>query len=478
MIKLTSIAKKELIEKIGILQPNIKDIDDGLANYSDILKRILEDEDTSVELAEKIREIMIGDIVDPLNAIRFLISEGLYNKETSEGKLEEDFKINDEEVGIKSIKIKTSGNLTGSNAVESARASLGIRESKKITLFTSGFWIAIGNISNIDIIDFERRLTEMSLEVRESMLGLEFTSDVSFYTEIIMDFVEDHLIASSLDVDNEEIRKYILMADVEMLYGGVIDAINPRGFTNFFKCSNALTVVDNTDEEDEIGVAVGEVLKCDETFTARLKATNLLKVASDKLNSEQRLILLGSKNSTDIETLAKYKESFNIDASPITIDDDDIKFFLILKDASLSDVVLAGKFWNDNIAEALNNLSLGDDDKLKINAYKKYYTAQALAIYAPYIDKLILSDGSEIDDMGSIIGVLAEISDNDVLSKGLSEYVSKYIDSRIISIYAVPEFTCSKCNESFSSEEAKEDFKGFIPINLRKYFFTLLTLRG
>ena len=488
MFKFTEVEKEAIAERIGILQPSTKKYegDKGvtLNTFLEVLKGLLDDTELSTTITDKIRKVIHEDIADPMSAIAELLEYSPFNTITSDSTLKDNFKINDEAVGITSVNLNsTTGVLTGATALEAARASLGIRETKKITLFRSGFWIAIGKISTSDVIGLDTSLTNVALYLRKAMLGLEYTTDVYIYLEVIMDFVEKHLIASSLNVPFEEIRNHISPLDMEMLYGGVIDAIEPRGFTNYFKCGNAIKVntvpLNNENVTDDTTVAdvSGMEVVCDRMFTAKLDAYSLLRIADEKLTSEQKVQLIKPKNSLEVSDIENYKALFNNNTEDVTVSDEEISLSFTMYNPSITDIIENGKIWKSNIETALNSLSLGDDPDDKNNAYKKHYNGQALAVFSPYIKRITLNNGAIIEDRESILAVLADITDNDELSIGVSKEVSEYIDRCLVAIFGVPDFICDACNEIHDEDSKKFDFKGFIPINMRKYFFTLLTLK-
>jgi len=489
-----SVDRETLLEVVGILQPSsdldMLENDDSINidEYSNRLREALEDDTVSEEVKDAIRDIFQYDIVDPLNAIRSFLEKGTYNKFIIKEELTKDYKINDTSVGITTVTLKgTKGVIEGSAAVQAARASLGIRDNKKITLFRSGFWIAIGDISVSDIVSLEKSLTDVTVEVRESMLGLEYTTDVFIYLEVIKDFIIQHTIGSSLDVPYEELSKYIKMADVDLLYAGIIDSIEPRGFTNYFKCVNVVKVEESDIKEEEskesiektIEFKTGAKLVCDATFSARLRLNSILRVAPNRLTSKQRLMLLMKNGAVSLDMLKEYQKEFESKSKTITIDDDDVSLTLELKPANIEDIILMGKYSFDRISKALNKLSVGEEPNIRNSNYKEHYNNQALSIFAPYIKVYNITEDAKVEDLETISDVLAEVTSNDVLSSKISSAITEYIDSTIIAIFAVAAFKCESCKKIYTEgEETKKDFEGLIPINIRKYFFTLLTLRG
>lgn len=509
---------KDYFDKnVGILQPmaGIEDLEKladkefDVKRYSDALSVMLKDEDVREEVKERIREILVLRIAEPYNSIKELLNAGNWNKTTLDEELAEDFRVNDKPVGLNTVNVKknSSGDtyVTGTKALEAARASLGIRANKEIALMASGFWIVIANIKTSDIINLEEKLTNISIEVREAMLGIEYTVDNFMYLEVILDFIKEHLVGSSLNIDLTEVTKHILMADAEMLYAGIIDAIEPRGFVNYFKCTNSIALVkseskdegvvtgdekindfetetnDNDLSADEyIDKHTGMKTLCNKTFSAKLNVKSMLRVASNRLTSEQKLLLTKPKNSVSLEDLKTYEEAFIKDEDILEVKEEELNVKLMLKPALIVDVISTGKYWFRQIEDSLSKLSMDLEDTQRVEDYAKHYRSQALGIYAPYIREYIINEDMRVSDSNTILEILAEVTENDTLASAISKGIIDFIDKRLISIYMVPKFQCANCEEEHSKDEVITEgaFKGLLPVNLRKYFFTLLTLRG
>jgi len=508
---LKQVDKNILHDVVGILQPMLSteslealtENTYSIEAFSTALQTALEDEEITEVVKEAIKRKLYADIAEPLNAIHNLLSSGRYNENILKEPLIKDMKINAETVGITTVGLKSDGNMTGQLAIEAARASIGIRATKKITLFRSGFWIVIGGISTGDIINLEKKLSSVSIDVVNARLGLEYTTDIFIYLEVLLEFVLEHIKATSLDIDPKKVGKFIKLADAEMLYAGIVDAIEPRGFTNYFKCKNVIEVMElkpvkeeegkdsketvdenkNTDkepidmEETIAGIAGGK-LRCDNTFSARLNLQSMLRVASDRLTSNQRLMLLKGKGKLSLKELDTYQNEFDNTTKEVVIEDEEVSLTLILKPATIEETISMGKHWFEKINKSIDTLSVGEDEDERRRLYKKHYNSQALAVFTPYIEAYLINEDSKVDDMRTILNILGEVTENDVLSTKVSEVISTYIDSTLIAIYGVPEFECDTCKKIYNEEEIKESFLGFIPINIRKYFFTLLTLRG
>ena len=373
--------------------------------------------------------------------------------------------------GIRNVssKSKPKGEISGPAALLSFSNLLGIGGITQIPLYHSGFWITLDIISEVDIIGLEVKLGHSLIRLGRDTNGMVFGNSDVIYNDIILDFILEKTISTSVAIDNvNQLRKMIRIQDLHILILGLVDAMSPKGIDVIMGCSNA-----TTDEVDENGNSKA----CDFVFNAKLNPKTLLWIAKDILTEEQKTHM--NKRARDAVSIAEVEyycrnleciqeKDFNVEK------DDNVLFVMRLKTPVIDEHIEQGNAWVDNtIATVDEFIGEGGDDTSRAIKVSEITKATILNTYIHYIVE-IRYEGAIIRDRKTISEMLDKISVNKEIYKATMDIISKFIKESIVAMVGTPAYTCPACNHS--EDGPNEVFKEVIPINITSSFLDQSTL--
>jgi len=361
--------------------------------------------------------------------------------------------------------------LTSTAAVAKLSSILGLGSLAQIPLLHSGFWVTIRPFSDLDIINLEKSLSDYQLSLGRDTKNLIFSNYQVVFNRILTDFFIDHIENTSLKLDNnDDIRNYIKLQDLQSMILGLIITMYPEGYDLIRTCSNSVVLDENTQPE------------CNYIVEAKIDPKKMLWRDYTKLTTEHlKIIAKKTPDSVDIDDITEYQSTLPINqtkAFEYTVHND-AKIKIYFKTPTLLEHIEYGEYWVEYIIKISQELFLtSSTNEDKENIVARTTTAVVLSIYNTFVDKIEFEDGSYITDKDDIIANLEVLSgDNDIISNFITD-VKNYINDNTIAIVGIPNYTCPACSEEQNKDDiVNERFKEFIPINVIENFFALSALK-
>jgi hypothetical protein len=422
----------------------------------DKLSNALEDEHLPEEEKNKIKQTLAAYLTS-LAGI-----DSLGDKEPFEELLgKED--IDTDDILIKDILPKKSkgGKLTGKEALMVAHNQMGISGIKRISLINSGFNIVVGNVSVSDLLELDFKLYEQKVTIGRNTTSLGFSNESVVYIDIIMEFVKDHIIATTLVIDKEEdILSYISIQDLPALLLGLTSVMRPRGFKALFTCTNV--------KDDE---------PCDELFTATLDADVMLYEDRTRLTETCKGILGNTaRGSVSKEDLVTYQQELGTKHKELVIDAGNIKSKVILKLPTIRENIQAGLAWIEDTVSTIDEMLTEAPGDERDRKYGMLHDATILNNYAHFVSRLYITEESYVEDLEDILSILGSYSSNQEFSKQFVEGVKTLLKENMLSVVGVASYTCDTCAKDVVSDEIPKTFEQILPVNMLQVFFGVRTL--
>ncbi len=384
----------------------------------------------------------------------------------------QNIKFKDKEIKLKELAIRQDalkGVLSGKKALVKLNSFLGLSNDITIPLFHSGFKITLGNLYEKDIVNLTYKLAKRKFELGKNTYGMVFSNDNVIYTELILEFVLNHMVNTTLQIpDSEEIRDYILTPDIHIIALSVLRSIEPNGAPITRACKNAIVI------DDEIKP------KCNFVLSAKLDLEEIVYVDSDNMSDKHKETMLKSvPNSVTMDEMKEYQKTLSVNiATNVSIPVNDTNFITIsLKTPSLEKHIAAGKKWISDIEESveaqLNDIN-EDSDIMKLKLTEEIIKATILNKYLHYVDKITI-DEAIVEDENSIYELLNSLVSAKSVYKELSEKFVKHIESSVIYVIGIPQYSCPTCKEA--EDELPDNFREVIPLNVYHSFFEICTLK-
>ena len=422
-----------------------------IIKYSDknTIKRLTDNEDYEA-LSSSIIHAMSYSMVAPNDVFK-----GKFTTMTATN----DYSLNGKPLHNHSLEMKkTTGRITGKNIKYKVNSKLGIQSNEKVYLWNTGCWVVIGNIRNVDIISLSTRLAKSLSVIGTSTTGLIYSHESIIYHKVLLQFIEEHILATNLDTGVDDILTHISIYDLDSLIVGLITCLKPEGYDSLLLCKNQY------DKNNETMV-------CDYVARTKLQPSTLI-YTSKPLSNKQKTII-GSPNVT-LEDLELYKEELTTFDTVKIIDDVEISMHV----PTIMDYLSMGDSWilrlNDMVNSALGKES---EDIDRDTFLEELNNSLSLNWYNHWVTHIQLDKDSYIEGKLDIVEALDTLSADIDIALPILEAISKFIDNNSISIAGVATFTCPTCKKKINEKDKKKDFEFITPINTLQLFLATSTHR-
>lgn len=348
---------------------------------------------------------------------------------------------------------------TGESARFQIRASLGLGSSFMAPLWHSGFWVTLRSPQEADLQNLYRQITQDKVTLGRQTYGYIFSNNTAYSTKAMMDFVRDHLYDHSIVLDkDEDIGDYIRVPDLQLLIWGMACATYTSGFQYQRSC-------------------VADMEKCRHVIKEKLNPAKLLWTDMSKLTeSQKRHMLKKKRNSVSKEEVKRYVSEFVTgQAERIEINDN---LAMVLQVPSVNDHIASGYKWVGTIEETYAAV-LTEDPKARDKFLSDQGRATAMRQYGHFVKEVISGEVtySQEDKEGDIIeDGLSDLTGEDKVREVFLTKVRDYIDRSIVSLVAIPTFTCPNCG-GHQTGETHRHHPELIPLDVQQVFFQILVRR-
>lgn len=375
-------------------------------------------------------------------------------------------------------RLNESGSVVGINFLRALRTAANSGAHSKIPLWSSGFWVTVGDFNTTEIFRTASRLKEIrdniGLKTNGTLYSIE---DVHIVTAII-DFLLDHVIDSNLKnwEDINVLRQALLITDSQHLMAGGLDAMYPDGYPLHQECRNAL----KTEGKDKCTYS---------TFSKedRLKDVSRLHFLRTALKVSARFPVKShrfmTKEEVTLEEVQEYQKEImdhnNITHSIGKYNPAGVDIRLFGTTPNYSRYRTEGNRWvSDVISIAEDLVTEGRTEQQEYEQRQRMIANRSQQVMAQHqhswVDKIQLGDAYN-ESREDILEALAILSENRELAKQVRKDIREYSKRQLHCFTAISDWVCPSCK---STQPGVEEDINLIPLNMTAYFFTILVARA
>lgn len=342
---------------------------------------------------------------------------------------------------------------TGEAARELIRARLKLGTNIHIPLWASGFWVTITSPSEDELLELQRRIAAEKISIGRSTYGLMFANTQVYTTNILIEFVMDHVVRHSVDVRKDELIKMIRMTDMSQLIWGLACSIWPNGFQYRRAC-------------------IADIAHCQHVIEEKLSLAKLSWVDRSRLSESMiaHMTRRGEK-AMSVESVKRYQEELLAGMPRLVKISEELS--LMLRVPTIPEQITSGFRWVDTIEETYGRV-LTMDEAARDSYLLDQTRATIMREYAHCVEKIVL-DEDEFGDVETIESTLADCSARDDLRTTFMKEMGAYLDDSLISMIAIPSYECPNCKKPQVVEGFR--YPELIPLDVSQTFFNLLGQR-
>lgn len=331
-----------------------------------------------------------------------------------------------------------------------------------IELINSGFAITINSFEDTDAILLQKQFHEYEAVIGRDTMGLIYSNQSIIYTEIFIDYIISKIIATTLDPkaykNKSDIKKFILVTDLDSIILGVYKNINKKGKELYINCKNMFH-----EDKDKV---------CDNIVQIHVEPENMLYADfsnfTEEMNEQRKRTDHGSVTAKEVSDYQQNILNFNEN----TYEVGDLIFEFTIPDFNRK--IKSGTKWVNNIITNTSKAFLEDmTPDAKNSLIMSNTNAVILCNYAEFIKSVSLKDINEIiTDPKEISKILANLSQNVIISKGFIDAYKDFISKSSVTFIGIPKYTCTKCKAVQTTEELPE----LRVIDMMSVFLELMTV--
>lgn len=357
------------------------------------------------------------------------------------------------------LKLKEGVKPVGEAARELVRRKLKIGNRWTVPLYHSGFHVTLFAPSDSELIDLFEEIDREKMLIGRHTYGNALSNNASYSSKIIMDFIDAHLLETSLTIpEDKSLRDYALHSDLQALLWGLACLVWPNGFQQQRPC-------------------ITNVEKCKHVFESRIAIQRLSWCDKSRLTDRQKnLLLKRERNSVSLEEIKIYQADF-VHAQPTMVElPGDIK--VVFKMPTIAEHIDYGYRWVSELEERFTNV-LTKEPKDRENYLMEHAQASVMRQYAHMV-KAIVVDDVEIDDVKDIEDSLNDITSIDEPRDAFIKEALNYIENSTISGVGVPTHHCPNCGGNqrpHNHVDVDNKYPEIIPLDISQLFFQMLFRR-
>jgi len=344
------------------------------------------------------------------------------------------------------------------NAVSGKQAAnilLGLSSPVKISLYNSGFVIALNAIGETKRNAIQIMIGEITKRAAIKTGGFSFNADSMGIVDEVIYFIGSMIMMSNFKVpEDKTIWEYVSIFDLMPIVTGFINTLSPDGIEVLHACKNVVN---------------GEI--CSNILRAELHYDELLRVNIDKLKTGQLslpTVTTASRNAyrDDIGISNEYEGKYE-KVGKVTVS-------YVLSDSSVANYIDVSNVLLGTLEKDCSDVvSSSTDDKIREHVSTMLST-QKLSKYAHFFQSVTIGDRT-FKRTTDIIDTLASLSSIEDIRTHIENDIIKFINDRSVSVIGIPEYECEECKKRAAKEE--EVVRGIIPLDMLNIFFDLYNLK-
>lgn len=326
--------------------------------------------------------------------------------------------------------------LDGEAANIHMRSLLGLTHTIRVPMWHSGFWMSLRAPDDGALLELNRRITETKIELGRRTVGMAYSNHLVFTMQHMVDFIMDHLYATTLLPDtlakaNNDIRNLISALDIPMMVWGMACLIWPRGF-NYTRPIFSKDGIATNNVEGVVNIA-----------------KMMLEDTASFTDWQRRHMTKKFGASVTWDELQKYRSEFSRGfprEEHLKMGSATVSFRLRVP--TVAQFLKSGVKWVDSIVAIVDQaFGIQPDEDARNNYILEQSKAFYMRQYAHWVERITAYNGP-VDDEGTrsnfvedeeeIDKLLDTLSTQDTLREGYYEMIRKYMEDSTVAIIAVP----------------------------------------
>jgi hypothetical protein len=376
-----------------------------------------------------------------------------------------DIVYSDDNINTRSLTYNKNTVATGIDAINVFSSILGIGEVIQIPLWHSGFRITIRPPKINDLVNLMVKLSNNEIELGRKTSTLIYSNDSVIYSNMLVEFIINHITDSTLDIELERLTEFISLHDLHPMILGLLCTIYPTGTEISKACYYS-----NSIEEDK---------KCNFIATGKVDLKKLLNVDRTILNNKMLKIMSNKKpNSVSVEDVKDYQYFINEkNIKKINIlTNVDSTVEITLKIPNLKESMRNGERWVEDVINNLESVFTKtdsmEDKNMKINDLVENI---AIGKYNIFVNEILyVKDNISVrgEDVDEVLNLLTRDGNN---MDNILKEIETFINITNIAVVGTSTYICPNCNKD-QSELNNNHIKEILPLDMLQIFFDLGSL--
>lgn len=407
--------------------------------------------------------------------------QGNYGEEIINGRAFNSLKLGEESLDMREVKISSisPAKLKQEDRINRFKAMIGAGTTVSIPLYHSGFRLIVSPPTQSELIQLEVEILKSEVNIGRDTIGFITSNRRGFGIGTMRDFILSKTIASTLDVDKENIFQYVSILDLDAIILGLMASTYVNKISVSRSCINSIKVNDN-----------GELI-CDKVVRADLDPYKLLFVNTSSLSGSMIAQIAKRKaNSVTLEDLENYKSEMNSifterykrkSVLKIEQKDQGTNYELELRVPSVDEYVNDASIWLDNIIADVDRIVAASSEMNKNTIMDRLVASKFIGMFNSNIRSVSVTNEmgdileEEKEDRFIINSFLETITSSGEHTADIIEGITDFVNKSMNSLVATPNYVCPKCNTLQSEQTStNKDFSELIPLNMLDFFFSLL----
>lgn len=397
--------------------------------------------------------------------------------------------VDGEEIRIGYPELSSSGN--DDSVLRWVSSGLGIGSTTRIPLWSSGVVLVIDSFKEIEMQQLSQRMAREQGELGIKTRGIVFSGEDVLFTEILVDFVLDHVVSCNIKKWSVKTLKSIINTGSYMpLLAGALAAIYPSGYPVGHYCNNINGTKDCNHlllPDKEKIEETGEVDPDDMLHFPQMVYTDISKIDDDMINFMSQA---EESDTHDIqEVIAYQKHSISLlvkEPLKVIVDNSKVRVEVEFALPSFNKHVKTGKKWIEVVTNVVDDILSIDDmdgDEL-VEERRRLINSFSVTLGAVkdqgWVSKIIhtnldTNEKKVIESPTLLSKVLEKYSSLTSFRTSFDKELQIFKEQIFISLTGLPNYRCPSCGKGQVDTESKNTT--LIPIDMMSFFYSITELR-
>lgn len=361
--------------------------------------------------------------------------------------------------------------------IQRIRGQLGLSTEGNAVLWHSGLHLTIEGAGVLDQLRLETKLSDEKISAARDSNGLIYSASSVYLNRAVADFVLSYVTKSTIGTVNpEELKKVILITDLEPLTQAAAATIYPDGYNLDRPC-------------------LTDFGGCGHTVSRKVNLRRMLFVRRSQISNDQFSLMAKRSGRVDIKTVRGYQDSMRPEISRYI--DIGTGLRIKLRVPTLAQYERQATAWMEEMDNRARQVmvSYANEADRQMFLQRANNIAMVMA-YAHWIEAIVEEDVEAENGLRTVLSRILDEADEDDLEKqyqadqdldkllesfaddgdlttAIANGIEKFINDMTIATVAVPKSQCPSCQKPLTGDSLSKH-PHLVSINPIEVFFTLI----